>query len=308
MKHAPHPFTLRQLQYIAAVAERGSFRRAAEACRVAQPSLSEQIAVLETTLGFELFVRNTREVRLTQAGRAFRERVSALLNQSDALVDCARSLSEPEKGVLRIGVIPTVAPYLLPDFATILKKRFSDLTVVWYEEKTDILRKKSKAGELDAVIMAAESGLAGMTHVELGTDPFVFVATRTHPLAKSKRPIAMSELEGEPLLLLDDGHCFRDQVLTACANTGVFESNYRATSLITLVQMAIAGLGVTFLPKLALATENRQGKLKTRDLLPSSFRTLVFGWETSSALGQILSRVGTVCRESYIKSSVSWES
>jgi LysR family hydrogen peroxide-inducible transcriptional activator len=299
MRHAPHPFTLRQLQYIAAVAEHGSFRRAAEVCRVAQPSLSEQIAVLESALGFELFLRNSRQIRLTQAGRAFLDRVSMLLNQSDALVDYARSLCEPEKGVLKIGVIPTVAPYLLPELATILKKRFSNLTVVWYEDKTAVLREKSKNGELDAVIIAAESGLEGMTHVELGTDPFVFVAPRTHPLAKSRRSIALRELEGESLLLLDDGHCFRDQVLAACANAGAEESNYRATSLVTLVQMVASGLGVTLLPKLALATENRQGKLKTRNLLPSSFRTLVFSWEASSALGQILTQIGALFRDKY---------
>jgi LysR family hydrogen peroxide-inducible transcriptional activator len=117
----------------------------------------------------------------------------------------------------------------------------------------------------------------------------------------------MREIEREPLLLLDDGHCFRVQVLATCANAGVFESNYRATSLITLVQMAVAGRGVAFLQKLALATENRHGKLKARDLLSSSFRILVFGREASSALGQMLSRVGTVCRESYIGRAISRE-
>lgn len=300
MQPRPHPVTLRQLQYILAVAERRSFRQAAELCRVAQPSLSAQVAQAETAIGVVLFERRPREVVVTPAGSAFIERAKSLLNAADELFLVARGLADPRSGMLRIGVIPTIGPYLLPELAPTLIRRLPKLTVAWTEEKTQQLVNRVERGELDAVIVALQSGFEGLTHYEIGRDPFAFAAAPSHSLAKSKRALNPEELEGERMLLLDDGHCFRDQALSFCSTLGVSEANYRATSLSTLVQMAAAGMGVTLLPALALPTENRRATLAVRRIAGEvAFRTIVLAWRRTTALQRSLLAVGEVLREVY---------
>ena len=267
---------------------------------MAQPSLSAQVAQAEEAIGVVLFERRPREVVITAAGRSFVERAKVLMGVADELFQMARGLSDPRSGVLRMGVIPTIGPYLLPEVAATLARRLPKLTIAWTEEKTPTLRLQLERAELDAAVLALESGIDGLPHMEIGRDAFAFAAGVTHPLAKSKRAIMPEELEGERMLLLDDGHCFREQALAFCSTVGVSEANYRATSLSTLVQMAAAGIGVTLLPTLALATENRRAALSVRKISGDvAFRTIVLVWRRDTAMERGIRAVGEVLHEVY---------
>lgn len=300
MNFSPSPISLRQLQYIVAVAEQRSFRRAAELCHVSQPSLSEQVAQAEDLLGVRLFERGQRGVVVTPAGKALAEEAHAICRRVEAFVDSARRFADPFAGRLRIGVIPTVAPYLLPDLAPELRKRYPKLTLLWMEEKTSVLVERLARGDLDAVILALEADIGDLDTIVLGEDAFVFAAAPSHPLADSPKPIKTDSLDGESVLLLDEGHCFRKQVLSFCSRTGSEEAGYRATSLATLVQMAAGGVGVTLLPSLALSVENRNGVLHVRSFAGKApSRTLALCWRKTSGLQTTLASVGETARQAY---------
>lgn len=265
MQLAPHPFSSRQLQYAVAVAETLSFRRAAEVCGVSQPALSSQLAELESALGVQLFERDRRRVLVTAAGKELIERARRILRETDDLVEAAKRLGDPLKGTLRIGVIPTIAPYLLPEIVPILRKRFPRLLVVWIEDKTAALLERMDAGTLDAAVLALEAELGAALEQEvIAHDPFVVAMPKGHPLADSTAPIALDDLRDSDVLLLDDGHCFREQALSLCSAAGLRELSFRATSLPTLAQMVAGGAGITLLPRLAIAAENRRGALAIR--------------------------------------------
>ena len=279
-----HPFTLRQLQYLVAVADLRSFRRAAERCHVSQPSLSAQVAQCEDLLGVQLFERTRRRVELTSAGERLLSRMRQLLVDADDLVDAAQGLADPFAGVVRLGVIPTVAPYLLPEVAPSLREALPRIDVRWVEDKTKNLVAQLEKGELDAAIVALEAELGDVDYDVLGKDPFVFAATADHPLAKKRGRIRLEDLEGEQVLLLDDGHCFRDQALAACATTSFSEASYRATSLQTLVHMAAQGHAVTLLPGLAVSLENRRGDLEIRHFAAKApSRTIALVWRRTTS-------------------------
>lgn len=300
MNLAPHPITLRQLQYLVAVAEHRSFRRAAESCRVAQPSLSAQVAQAEEALGARLFERDRRGVLLTQAGRAIVERARALLVGADELVEAARRLGDPFEGLLRIGVIPTVGPYLLPEVAKVLRERYPKLMFVWVEDKTASLLEMLARADIDGALVALEAEIGDLPRVVLGKDAFVFAAAPSHPLSAARRPIKPEELDGEQVLLLDDGHCFREQALAYCSRAGAVEGGYRATSLATLVQMVAGGAGVTLLPGLAVPVENRRDELRLRPFAPKApARTLALVWRRGSSLEVTLKPVGETLRAAY---------
>ncbi len=298
-RFAPHPATLRQLQYVLAVAEHRSFRRAAEACAVSQPSLSSQVALLEEALGVPLFERLPRDVVVTRAGAELIERARRVVREADDLVAAALGTRDPLAGTLRIGVIPTVAPYLLPGAAPPLHRAYPRLTLLWVEEKTETLLRQVEAGELDAAILAVESELGNLAHAPLGRDPFVLTVPKGHALAKSQAPARVEDLEGHAVLLLDDGHCFRDQALAVCQRAAAPEASVRATSLSTLAQMVAGGAGITLLPKLALATENRARSLVARPFGPRGpSRHLVLAWRPSSAVVPALEAVAASLRAS----------
>lgn len=293
----PHPFSLRQLQYIVAVAELRSFRRAAAACNVSQPSLSAQIAQVERTLGVQLFERDRGGVLLTSDGNVFVERARALLRDADDIVYAARQFTEPFSRSLTLGVIPTIAPYLLPEAMLRLRAQYPKLKIFWLEEKTPSLVERLNAGKIDGAILALEAEIGTVAHYTLGRDEFVLALPKGHALARRKDPIRLDEIEGEPLLLLEDGHCFRDQVLTACESANVEEADFRATSLSTLVQITAGGAGITLLPRLALSVENRAGSLVIREIGPRPpFRTIALVWRPRSALATTLSTLGETLR------------
>jgi LysR family transcriptional regulator, hydrogen peroxide-inducible genes activator len=288
MRFTHHSFTLRQLQYAVAVGEARSFGRAAARCHVSQPALSAQVAQLEEALGARLFERGTKLV-ITAAGEELLARARGLLAQADELADSAARGADPFDKTLRLGVIPTIAPYLLPEIAPALRAKYPKLRIVWVEEKTPALRTRLENGELDALIAARESALGDVVHAMIGSDAFVLAVPRDHALARAKKPARMEALADESVMLLDDGHCFRDQVLALCTRSGIPESDLRATSLATLVQMVAGGAGVTLLPSLALEAENRGGGLALRELAaPAPARTLVLSWRKAAPLAATL--------------------
>jgi LysR family hydrogen peroxide-inducible transcriptional activator len=296
----PHAVTLRQWQYVAAVAEHKSFSKAALACHVAQPSLSTQVAQVEEALGVKLFERDKRKVIVTAAGAALIERARALLLAADELAEAAASLRDPFRGPLRIGLIPTIGPYLLPEVAPVLRELYPNITFIWSEDKTEALLSALARAEVDAALLALTNEAKDLPHVVLGNDPFVFAAAEGHPRAESKRPIAMDDLDGERVLLLDDGHCFREQALSVCSRAGADEAAYRATSLATLVQMAADGSAVTLLPRLAVPVENRLGTLRVRDFSPEApSRTIALVYRQKAARETALEAVGETLRKVY---------
>jgi LysR family hydrogen peroxide-inducible transcriptional activator len=297
MRSAPYPLTLRQLQYLLAVAEARSFRRAAEACHVSQPSLSQQIADAERALGVRLFERDRRRVLVTAAGEGLLARARRVLVEADDLVEAAVRLSDPLSGTVRVGVIPTVGPYLLPRAAPAIRAALPKLAVVWEEDRTAPLVRRVSAGELDAALLAREADLGDLVQAELAVDPFVLAAPPEHPLARRAGPVRPADLRGERVLLLDDGHCLRDQALEVCAKGRAEELGFRATSLPTLVQMVASGAGVTLLPRLAVEAESGRARLRIRPFAkPAPGRTLVLAWRRGAALEPALRAVAEAIR------------
>ena len=291
------PVSLRQLQYIVAVDAHGSFRRAAEACHVAQPSLSAQVAVAERALGVQLFERTGRRVRVPPAAAPIVAQARRILMAAGDLRELARQSADPLTGTLRIGILPTICPYVLPDIAPALAREFTALTILWSEERTSRLVRQVTDGAIDAAMLALEADLGGLAHATIAWDPFYLAAAPGHPLARGRRKVTPGVLDGARVLLLDDGHCFRDQVLPLCARGGATETGFRATSLATLVQMVSASGVVTLLPSIALPVENRRGQLIVRAFAPPGpGRTLVLAWRRGSALRAPLARIAATIR------------
>jgi LysR family hydrogen peroxide-inducible transcriptional activator len=282
----PHPFTLRQLQYVVAVADTLSFGRAAARCHVSQPSLSAQVALVESALGFRVFERDRRRVLVPEAGREFVERARRILVAADDLAQAARASADPLTGTLRIGVIPTISPYLLPALTPGLRAAYPRLAARWTEDKTGVLVEQLHGGALDAALLALEADLGDVEHAVIGRDRFVLATPRGHALARGVRPVPHAALRDATVLLLDEGHCLREQALVFCGHARTRESEFRATSLPTLVQMVAAGAGVTLLPALALATERHRSDIEIRELAPPvPYRTLAVVWRRGSARG-----------------------
>lgn len=290
-------FTLRQLQYVLAVAETMSFRRAAKLCNVSQPSLSAQVAEMESALSVSLFERDRRGVLVTSAGRELIARARRVLVEVDDFTEAANQFIDPLAGTLRIGVIPTVGPYLLPHVVPALRKAFPRLTLIWIEDKTDALLRALKRGDLVAALLALEADMANLDHHTVAIDPFVLAVPRGHELDRETTPVTRNRLRGERVLLLDDGHCFRDQAIEYCSSNRLEEMGFRATSLPTLTQMVSSGAGVTLLPTIAVPTETHRSQLSIRMLeRPVPFRTIVLGWRRRSAMADTLRTVAETLR------------
>jgi LysR family hydrogen peroxide-inducible transcriptional activator len=247
--------SLRQLEYAVALADHLSFRVAAQACFVTQPALSSQLRELETLLGTRLFERDSRSVRATAAGTALVQGARQALATVDAACDAARGFADPLAGPLRLGVIPTIAPYFLPRALAGIAKRFPRLELKLREEPTPRLVSLVATSQLDLGLVALEADLGGLAELALFVDPFVVAAPAGHPLAAKKR-VGKNDLADERLLLLDDPHCLRQQALDVCARRKAIEAvDLRASSLSTLVQMVSSGAGLTLLPSLSLEVE-----------------------------------------------------
>jgi LysR family hydrogen peroxide-inducible transcriptional activator len=278
--------TLRQMEYAVAVADHGSFGAAAEAVHVTQPAMSAQIAELEHRLGVALFERGRSGARLTPEGAPVIEAARRVLFEADLLVELAAERQGDLVGELRIGVIPTMAPYLLPTLVREIRRRYPAAELVLSEERTADLVAAVRAGELDLGLLAAPVvELDGSLFVaELATDPFVLALPDGHPFAGTAR-LPQSALAGLPMLLLEDGHCMRDHAMSACSTIGAGTlGSIQATGLPSLSQMVAAGMGATLLPASAVPVEARAGSgITTRRLRsPEPFRTVVLAWRPGS--------------------------
>jgi LysR family hydrogen peroxide-inducible transcriptional activator len=222
-------------------------------------------------------------------------RARLLLQHADDVESSARRAADPFAGTIRIGIIPTVSPYLLPRIAPKLRREYPRLHLLWREEKTALLAEQLESGALEAMLVAKESHLGDVDLEVIAYDRFILAAGRAHPLVHDARPVRTSELRGEDVLLLEDGHCFRDQTLAICERVKAHELEFRATSFATLVQMVAGGGAVTLLPELAVKVEARG--LKLRNFAePVPHRTIVLAWRKSSPLRGVLRKIGETLR------------
>ncbi len=241
----------RDLQYLVALSDHRHFGKAADACFVSQPALSMQIKKLEETLGVKLLERTNKSVLLTETGIAITERARQILNQVEEMRDLAKLAKDPYSGELKIGIIPTLAPYLLPLIIPSLAKKFPKISFYLTEEQTSVLIEKLKTGKLDAAFLAHPVTETSFATSLLFAEEFLLAVPSTHPLAKRKT-IKQNDLSNQNVLLLEEGHCMREQTLALCHKMNASETqNFRATSLETLRHMVAAGNGVTLMPKLA---------------------------------------------------------
>lgn len=244
--------TLRQMQYFVALAESGSFGRAAAACNVTQSTLSDAIRQLEETIGVALVDRSGRMVKLTAAGEATLARMRALLVDARDMVDAARASHAPLTGRVRLGVIPSIAPYFLPRALPELRRAYPELRLHLREDLTRAMLEDLRGGRLDAVLIALPAPVDGLVVETIGEDSLLVAVNGDHPLA-GRASVAARELAAETLLLLEDGHCLSDHVRAAAPElVDRQDEEIRASSLTTLVQMVDNRLGITFVPRIAV--------------------------------------------------------
>ncbi|MEM1089270.1 MAG: LysR substrate-binding domain-containing protein [Pseudomonadota bacterium] len=281
---------IRDLSYLVALADLRHFGHAAEACFVSQPTLSTQIKKLEEELGAQLIERAPRQVMLTEVGKEVVERARLVLRDVQQIREVARRAADPKSGVLRLGIFPTLGPYLLPHVIPQIHRRYPGLELLLVEEKSEVLLSQLRDGRLDAAILAQPVDGDQLRCQELFEEPFVLALPEGHPLDKTGA-LTIDSLRDHTVLLLEDGHCLRDQALEVCKLAAANEKpGFRATSLETLRQMVAAGVGLTLLPVLAVKppvaiTESIH--LRPFDS-PAPSRKLAMFWRNSSALESFL--------------------
>jgi LysR family transcriptional regulator, hydrogen peroxide-inducible genes activator len=276
---------LKDLRYLVAVAEQRHFGRAAARCFVSQPTLSAQLKKLEQSLGVQLIERAPNNVSLTEAGEQIVARARRIIEASDEVVELAAARRDPLAGKLRVALLPTIGPYLLPRVMRPIRKALPRLELRLYEQQTAPLLAALHAGELDLGILALPVELAGLESRELFREPFTLAVPEHHPLA-ARESVRTTDLKGEKLLLLEEGHCLRDQALEVCSRAGARQGEeFRATSLETLRQMVAAGAGVTLLPELASrgAYGNARGVEVRPFVRPAPVRHIGAVWRKSTA-------------------------
>ncbi len=287
---------LRDLQYLVALADHRHFGHAAEACFVTQPTLSTQVRKLEDELGVTLVERTPRRVLLTETGERIVARAREVLNEVEQIRRIAHRDQDPEAGTLRLGIFPTLGPYLLPHVLDTIRERFPRLELLLVEDKTEEIVSRLREGKLDAAILALPVHDDTLHAEFLFEEPFVLAAPEAHSLA-GRPSLRLADLEDEHLLLLEDGHCLRDQALEVCRMAGAGErQGFRATSLETLRQMVAANVGVTLLPVLAvqppIAPTANVHLTPFRSHAPS--RRIAMFWRSSSALHEFLLQLSNI--------------
>lgn len=289
--------TLKQFRYFEALVRHGHFGRAAEACAISQPALSMQIKTFEEDLGAELFERGGRQVRLTGFGEEIAQRIGSIVRSVEELEDYARALRRGQLRRLRIGVIPTVAPYLLPDLIGSLTRLHEGVDIRVRETLTPKLIEELGEGRLDLAVIALPLSEPSLVEFPLFTESFVLVRPSGD---RDRPPSSPDELRTDRLLLLEEGHCFREQALSFCAG-GPRGAQPRdvldASSLSTLVQMVGAGMGVTLIPEMAIPVETRSAPVSViRFVDPQPTRTIGMVWRRTSSLGKQLSLIAEEVR------------
>lgn len=290
---------LRDLEYLVALAAHRHFGRAAAACYVSQPTLSTQIKKLESELGVVLIERGSRSVLLTAAGEEVVSRARHLLDDADQIRRIARAVADPESGTLRLGLFPTVAPYLLPHVVGGLRARFPRLELLLVEEKSPELIERLRAGTLDAALLALPLQEEFLAVEPLFREEFLLAMPAGHAFATAPEPLPVEAMAGQELLLLEDGHCLREQALAVCSMSGGHErGGFRATSLETLRHMVATGAGMTLLPELSVSppVAEHPGVVVRRLADPAPYRDIALVRRTSHVDRRLLADLATVLR------------
>ena len=282
---------LRDLRYLLAVAEHAHFGRAAQACGISQPTLSVQLRRLEEQLGVALFERTSRAVAPTLACERLIGHARAAVAEAEAMLSVARTLRDPLAGRFRLGIIPTLAPYLLPLVFAPLREALPALDIEPWEDQTSALLERLRGHELDAALLATETGGADINDRALFAEPFLAALPPEHPLA-AQDIVAEAELARD-ILVLADGHCLRDQALATCGHSGALGGALRAASLSTLLNMVAAGYGTTLIPGLAAGAAQDAG-LVLRPLTTQAGRTIRIAWRTQFPRHAAVTAVGEV--------------
>lgn len=289
-------FTLRQIRYALAVAETGHFGRAADLCHVTQPALSQQVALIEARTGLALFDRQGRQVVPTPFGREFLARARRVRDAAEALDAFADAPDGRPQRPLRLGLIPTIAPYLLPAIMPALATALPEISITASESQTDPLLARLHAGEVDLALIATEPPASDVQlHAQdLFFDPFVLAVGPGTGLAE---PTELSALPPGSMLLLDEGHCFRDQAIAACGMSGHAHGAFAATSLSTIVEMVAAGQGVTLLPAISLKKEAIDPRISLRELAPPvAGRMLRLVWHAATPYASLFTQMAGIIR------------
>jgi LysR family hydrogen peroxide-inducible transcriptional activator len=286
--------TLKQMRYLSALSQHGHFGRAARACAVTQPALSMQIQELELDLGVTLLERRPGEVAFTEVGAEVVRRASQVLAATRDLEDFARHRAQPLTGRLRLGVIPSVAPYVLPRILPPLQRRYTELSIELRETVTHVLLKELAEGSLDVIMLALPVDDSEIESLRLFDDPFL-LAVPSSDKRPADTPVGVNDFDKQHLILLEEGHCLRDQALAFCSNAQR-DISLGATSLATVMQMVASGYGVTLLPSVAVDAELRDERVKLlRFADPAPGRTVGLAWRRTSprkadftALGEVI--------------------
>lgn len=297
--------TLKQMRYFEALARHKRFRVAADACAISQPALSMQIKEMEEDVGHDLFERSAKEIKLTAFGETFAVRVREILRAVDELAELARASKNSFLTRLRIGVIPTVAPYLLPTIINDLNRAFQGIEIQIRETQTTKLLDELKQGDLDLAIVALPVSEPSLTELKLFDEEFVLV--RRHE-DEGKPVPERTALPKMRLLLLEEGHCFRDQALSFChVGSSQPREVMEGSSLSTLVQMVSAGIGITLIPEMAVSMETRSAHVSiSRFEAPAPSRTIGMIWRNSTPLSKQIHEISGVVRGSAEQVRANW--
>ena len=295
---------IRDLEYLVALAEHKHFRRAADACHVSQPTLSGQIRKLEDELGIILLERTSRKVLFTQSGLLLVDQAKTVLREVKLLKEMASNQGKEMTGPLHVGVIPTIGPYLMPHIVPALQNAFPDLELFLYEAQTHQLLEQLETGRLDCAIVASVRETEPFIEVPLFKERMLLAVAENHPWAK-EQTIPMSMLKDHEMLMLDDGHCLRNQALGYCFAAGAKEnSHFQATSLETLRNMVAANAGMTLMPELAVLSEGERGGVKYLPCQPEPSRDVILVYRPGSPLRARYERIAEAIANS-VKSILS---
>jgi LysR family transcriptional regulator, hydrogen peroxide-inducible genes activator len=281
---------INDIRYFLAVAELQHFGRAAEQCCVSQPTLSGQIKKLEAELGVTLLERTNRRVMLTEIGEQVAQSARRILREVESIHEIARSSHDPLSGKFRLGAFPTLSTYIFPDLVPKVKQSLPNLRLILIEEKTAILVEKLKQGDIDAALLALPVRDDYLVSCPLFDDEFLLAVPPEHPLAK-QQSVNQKSLKNHRLLLLEEGHCLRDQALEICGLNGIAEEqDFRATGLETLRQMVKAGSGITFMPTIAVQ-DGEAGIRYVPFTKPAPIRTIGLVWRKTTARQQVIDKL-----------------
>ena len=279
---------LRDLKYIVEVAREKNFARASEKVFVSQPALSMQIKKLEETLGVEIFERDKQNFLITPVGAEIIKKAEIILQESEEIKMIAKNSKDPHKGEIRIGAFPTVASYFLPNFVKNIHKKFPHLKIFLIEAKSNELITKLKSGEIDFCLLAMPIKDDNLIGEKIFSEKFLLATPKGHPFSK-KSKIQIKELRKQELMLLEDGHCMRDQALEICSMVKAFENqDFKATSLETLRQMVANGTGITLMPEIAVRSDDKISYVK---IFNAPFRTIGIYYRKSSVQKNLIKEI-----------------